>query len=370
MHVTLSVDALSPNLGGIGRYCWELASNLGDDSRVDHMAFSHGATWIADPADLLDEAGSARHRKKPWRKHVDRWWNHGRFDRRIFHSPNYFLPDWAEGGIATVHDLSVFRYPETHPVERVRAFEKNFSATIARAGLILTDCQWMRDEVVEFTGLTHDKVLAVPLGISADFHPRPRAALEHALAAYKLPIGEYGLCVSTLEPRKRIGHLLKAWRELPAALRNRHPLVLAGDKGWSNAALLAQIEQGEHEGWLRYLGYVPEALLPALYAGARAFAYPSLYEGFGLPPLEAMASGVPTLVSVGTCLEEVTSSGAMLIDPEDITVMRDALVTMLEPGQWRDNLSSAGVQMASQYTWAACIDQTVSAYEAVLKKGH
>ncbi len=368
MHVTLSVDALAPNLTGIGRYCWELVSGLGDDPRIESMAFSYGKAWMDEPGDLLHDT-SSRPRRRPLRLHWDRWRQHGRHRPRIFHAPNYFLPDWADGGVATVHDLSVFHYPETHPDDRIAAFERNFESTIARAGLILTDCEWMRKEVVAFTGIDPAKVIAVPLGVSPAFRPREEAEIFKALSLYGLPIGDYGLCVSTLEPRKRIDKLLQAWRHLPRNLRDKHPLVLAGGAGWRNESLTAQIRAGESEGWLRYLGYMPEHTLPALYAGARAFAYPSCYEGFGLPPVEAMACGVPTLVSTGTCLEEVTASGALRVDTDDTVAIRDALVRLLEPGQWRDDLTSAGVQVASRYTWAACVNQTIAAYEILVKKG-
>lgn len=368
MHVTLSVDALAPNLSGIGRYCWELANGLLGDQRIDTMAFSYGNAWVGQPADLLRHV-CPRPRRRPLRLHFDRWWRHGRHHPRIYHSPNYFLPDWAEGGVATVHDLSVFHYPETHPDSRVEAFERNFENTIARAGLVLTDCEWMRKEVLAFTGIEPTKVIAVPLGVSPAFRPRAHAEIAEALSPYGLPIGDYGLCVSTLEPRKRIDELLHAWRDLPRSIRDKHPLVLAGGDGWRNESLTAHIQAGKSEGWLRHLGYVPESILPALYAGARTFAYPSRYEGFGLPPLEAMACGVPTLVSTGTCLEEVTAAGAARVDASDTDAMRDVLVRLLEPGQWRDDLASAGVQVASRYTWATCVDQTIAAYEILVKKG-
>lgn len=368
MHVTLSVDALTPNLGGIGRYCWELASRIGADPRVDNVAYSLGAGWIEHPERLVRGSGTAPTRRQPWRNRFDRWWHHSRFVDRVYHAPNYFLPDWAEGGVATIHDLSVFKFPETHPVERIKAFEANFSTTIKRAGLILTDCEWMREEVIAFTGLPRTRVQAIPLGVSPEFRPRSIAEIAPELAEFNLPIGEYGLCVSTLEPRKRIDKLLHAWKAMPEALRNRHPLILAGGAGWCNDALMAQIERGQQEGWLRYLGYVPEARLPALYAGARVFAYPSQYEGFGFPPLEAMASGVPTLVSGSTCLEEVAGAGAVVADPEDIPALCERLSQMLEPGEWREQLSSGGIQITARYSWSACIELTVGAYRSILQE--
>src|SRR3546814_183116 len=139
----------------------------------------------------------------------------------------------------------------------------------------------MRREVIEYTGVSETRIRAVPLGISPEFRQRSMREVKEKLTEFDLPVGQYGLCVSTLEPRKRISCLLTAWRELPVVLRDHHPLILVGGAGWCNDALMEQITSGQQEGWLRYLGYMPEVQLPYLYAGARIFAYPSKYEEIG-----------------------------------------------------------------------------------------
>lgn len=366
MQVSLSVDALDINLSGIGRYCWELARGLETDDRVDRVRFFIGSTWVNKPEKLL-HAGYKHPRDSRWRAAANHWWNHGRIAQPVIHSPNYFLPDWAESGISTVHDLSVFKYPETHPVERVKAFEAGFSSTIKRAHLILTDCEWTRQEVLEYTGLYPHQVVAVPLGVGPEFHPRRVGALVEFAAEYGLTPGQYGLCVSTMEPRKRIIRLIAAWRALPLSLRARYPLVLAGGIGWHNESLMVEVERGRAEGWLHYLGYINETDLPLLYAGARVFAYPSQYEGFGLPPLEAMASGVPAIVSVGTCLEETAGPAAALIDPDDVVGFTNLLHQLLTDDQEHARLSISGRRHASQYNWNRCVSQTVDTYQKILQ---
>lgn len=368
MQVALSVDSLTPHLSGIGRYCLELVKGMAGNDRIGGVSFFRGQQWIDDPFKLLQE------KTRPFRpapRIVERlrsWSRYGRFSSKIVHAPNYFLPEWAEIGIATVHDLSVFRFPETHPAERIRAFEHNFDLTINRASLLLTDCEWVRRELIAFSGVSQELVRAIPLGVDETFRPRSAEEVLPQLASLGLSYGQYGLCVSTLEPRKRIGHLLAAWRELPHHVRNRFPLVLAGGAGWQNDVLVTLIDQGLAEGWLRYLGYLPEELLPALYAGASLFAYPSMYEGFGLPPLEAMACGIPTLVAARTCLEEVTGGGAVLVDPEDIPALSETLERMLVDERWRVQLSASGRLVAASYDWPACIDQTIDAYSCVLER--
>lgn len=366
MQVSLSVDALSPNLSGIGRYCWELVRGLDADARVDCVRYFIRGNWVSDPSKLVEPEYEIQ-RKGRWRDAVDLWLNHRRFCDSVVHSPNYFLPDWAERGIATVHDLSVFKFPETHPAERIKAFELGFADTIARAGMILTDCEWVRREVIEYTGIAAHRVAAVPLGVGPEFRPHRADELNAFASQHGLSAGAYGLCVSTLEPRKRIGRLIAAWRSLSPRLRCRHPLVIAGGSGWCNEDLMAEIERAQAEGWLHYLGYVGEAELPLLFAGARVFAYPSQYEGFGFPPLEAMASGVPTIVAAGTCLEETAGPAAVMTDPDDVVRFSQVIEQLLTDDQAHARLSSAGIQHTSQYGWQRCIAGTVDAYQNLLE---
>lgn len=366
MQVSLAVDALSPSLSGIGRYCLELVRGLDSDTRVSRVRYFVDYHWLSDPDQLLKKAYKIR-RKGKLRDAIDLWCNYRFSSNSVVHSPNYFLPAWAERGIATIHDLSVFKYPETHPADRIKAFESCFSATIDRAGLILTDCEWVRRELIEYTGIAADRVATVPLGVAPEFRPHRANELEEFAGRRGLQVGAYGLCVSTLEPRKRIGQLIAAWRVLPLDLRRRHPLVIAGGAGWRNESLMAEIERAQIEGWLQCLGYVNEAELPLLFAGARLFAYPSQYEGFGFPPLEAMASGVPTIVASGTCLEETAGPAAVLTDPEDIVLFSRAIEQLLTDDQAHARLSSAGIHHASQYNWQRCIAGTVDAYQNLLE---
>lgn len=294
-----------------------------------------------------------------------RWQARRSIASSLFHGPNYFLPEMVDRGIITVHDLSVFRYSETHPAERIRQFEKDFARSIARALHILTDSETIRQEVIAFAGVSPDKVTAVPLGVSSDYRRRGEEETNEVLSAWGLTHGSYSLCVSTFEPRKKIGELIHAWRNLSPKVRRSNLLVLAGAKGWGNDALMDDIKRAQSEGWLRLIGYVDEMALPYLYAGAGLFLYPSAYEGFGLPPIEAMASGVPTIISDRSCLPEVTKGAAMLIDPDDGEGFTNAIERGLMDMRWRDNAVKQGVSVAAGYSWNACLHRTRDIYEKI-----
>lgn len=363
LRVILSVEALEPRLTGIGRYNWALASRMADAPGVDSLRFWRSGHWIPEPSELLKEGGA---RPRDWRPRWLRDLMQGRCARgHVFHGPNYFLPDWAEGGVVTVHDLSVFRYPEMHPAERRAHFERRFARSLAIAGHVITDSETVRQEVIDMLTVDPARVTAIPLGVDRIFHPRERDSIASALARFGLEPRGYALCVSTVEPRKRIRELLRAWALLPPAIRSRWPLMVTGGQGWLSDEVGQLMEEGQRAGWVRYLGFVPDDDLPALYAGAALFLYPSVYEGFGLPVAEAMASGVPVLVANASCLPEVTGGAAMLVEPDDADGFARGIEQALTDEGWREAACLRGLDVAAKYDWNACVRETVSVYGQV-----
>jgi glycosyltransferase involved in cell wall biosynthesis len=356
VKLILAVDALVPPLTGIGRYAWELASHYQTlRNELDSMRFFFGGRWVADPADLMQGTPAPAPRCKRRLPRAPKSWRNWRTRREmrghVFHSPNYFLPESVETGIVTVHDLSVFKYPETHPAARIHHFESSFASTLKRARHLITDSEATRREVIDYFKWSPDSITAIALGVRPEFRPREASEVAAALSGYGLAYGGYSLCVSTLEPRKRIDRLLAAYLHLPPQLRTRYPLVLAGSN-----------ERGEQEGWLRYLGFVDETFLPLLYSGARAFLFPSIYEGFGLPVLEAMASGVPTLTSNSSSLPEVAGGAAWLVEPDDHDQLRDGIGQVLCDDGWRETASARGLRVANASTWERCANRTLDVY--------
>ena len=372
MKVVLSVEALGPTLTGIGRYVSELALALPEKLGLANLEFYRNGHWIENPKTLLTEPKEktpSAHKKSSFKIKPPRWLRQPLLNwqchNKIFHGPNYFIPPSADKGVITIHDLSVFKFPETHPADRVAQFERQFSASVARASHLITDSKATRLEVISYLGWPDEKITAVPLGVSDTFAPQSVGTIEACLHRYGLVHGQYALCTSTLEPRKKIERLLSAYQLLPQAVRQFYPLILVGSSGWLSEALQANVERLSSQGWLKYLGFVPQSDLPSLYAGARAFVYPSVYEGFGLPVLEAMASGVPVVASRFTSLPEVTQGAALLVDPDDVDALASAIHRSLVDENWRQTAITSGLAVAQTFSWDRCADQTIKVYQSI-----
>ena len=363
LRIALCVDALAPQPGGIGRYTWELAKGLANRNDIDQMSFFGSGRLIDEPRHLSESSELPRRRKLVRR--IDAWRMRRTIRSSLVHGPNYFLPAGVESGVITVHDLSVFKYPETHPEARVRAFEHLFKSSLNRSAHIITDTETIKRELVATFSVRPETVTAVPLGVDPRFRPAD-GSHSQALASLGLNREGYGLCVSTLEPRKKILELLLAWERLPAEIRNRFPLALAGGSGWENDDLHTEIERGVGGGWLRHLGFVDDELLPALYAGAALFIYPSIYEGFGLPPVEAMAAGVPVIVADRSCLPEVCGDAPRYVDPDNAEAFASTIEASLVDAAWRREAAVLGVEHARQFTWERCVDGTIGVYRKVI----
>jgi alpha-1,3-rhamnosyl/mannosyltransferase len=283
----------------------------------------------------------------------------------LYHEPN-FLPLACDlPTVATLHDLSVLLHPEWHPADRVAAYERDFRDGLARTTHVITVSDFARQEIIKILGLRPEKVTRVYNGVRPSLCPLPAAETAAGLRRLGLP-PEYLLYLGTLEPRKNLLLLLRAYGALPEPVRRRFPLLLVGGWGWRAEGLAEYLDRvGKAQG-VRHIGYVADEHLPLLYNGARALAFPSLYEGFGLPPVEMLACGGAVLASTAGAVAETVGSAGHLIDPHDEDGWREALERVCTSDEWWQSLRRNAVAAARPFTWERSAADTLAVYCDVL----
>ena len=284
----------------------------------------------------------------------------------VFHATNYLLTHPVERAkrVVSIHDLTLILSPQWHPAERLRAMCAGLRASAEAADRIIAISQATKDDVVKHLGIDAERVTVVPLAVDPSFRPLPRAETEAALAPLGLTAGSYLLFLGTVEPRKNLGRLLDAVMTLSPDVG---PLVIAGADGWGNDDLGPRLRELGRRGRVRRLGYVPASLRVPLLSGARTFVFPSLYEGFGLPPLEAMACGTPVVTSDVSALPEVVGDAAVLIDPLDVEGLAAAIRRLWDDEAVRDDLRARGLSRARRFTWDVTARLTLETYAAAMR---
>ncbi len=386
MKIILSVDALTEPLTGIGRYTLELANGLNNYQiqlkSIESLKFYKYGKWIGDINSLLDKNPNTdlslsltnninkflkgnKCIKKAYQiinPYLTKF-RLNKFDEYIYHSPNFYIPRGFSGKtIATVHDLSIFKYPQFHPKSRVEYMEKEIYHTIKNADFLLTISENSKKEIIDFFGYDKNKIDAIPLAAQNNFKPYQMQETNLFLSQFGLKHKQYILCLSTIEPRKNIETLLSAYEQLPAYIKNHFPLVIAGGKGWDSDKIYQKMENLIKNGLLKYLGYVSEHNLPLLLSGAKLFVFPSIYEGFGLPLLEAMACKVPVIASNSSSLPEVAGGAACLLGSYDSYGFSQSIANLIEDENLCNKRGEAALEISKQYTWQATIEKTVASY--------
>lgn len=378
MKVAFNGTALLSPWAGVGQYTAELAAQLVQHEGVE-PEFFYGIGWSpAVRSAPLPGAGpwlALARRWVPFSYSLRRAMQNRRFGRHVrrsrfslYHEPNFLPLDFDGPIVVTVHDLSWIRFPQTHPPERVRALDRHFQRGLARADRVITDSGHVRTELIETFGLPGEQVRAIPLAASEIFVPVPASVARPRLAPYGLQPGQFFLSVGTLEPRKNLPRVVQAYRSLPEPLQSRLPLVLVGNTGWSPGPLEQALRPLIANGRVRRLGYLPQPDLAIVTASALALVYPSLYEGFGLPPLEAMHCGVPPIVSTASSMSEVTGDAALQVDPADPQAIAAAMTRLAEDTSLRRRLGETGRARAASYSWRRCAGETIEVYRDLV--GH
>jgi glycosyltransferase involved in cell wall biosynthesis len=392
VKLILNAEALRPPITGVGNYTFHLLEQYLKGVLVEDVHCFTGTHWLTGHAQreitaaLKAESGKRKKSvrditvaqiraaigKIPGSKALYSFVMDKRFERTannisnaVYHETNYILKPYAGACVTTVHDLSHIRHPQFHPPHLVEWLERHLPLSLARADRIITVSDLVRQELLEHFDLPEKKVYTIYEGVEERYVPRSESQTSTVLSSFGLLHKQYVLLVATLEPRKGIDVLLDAWCLLPESLRRAFPLVMTGSSGWKNSALLDRIAALLAGGTVRHLGYVPADVLPILFSGAAVFTYPSVYEGFGLPVLDAMSSGVPVICRAGTSMAEFSQGSCLLCDTSEPEELAEKLEILLESQAARYEWGKKGIAQAAQFSWERCAAETAEIYRQI-----
>ena len=370
LRIGLNATTLLSPLTGIGQYTSCLASALSLLKEVDLHLF-YAAAWSREirtqPVTDIARAKNLFKALIPWPYTASRLLTQPRFTRgvhsrriELYHEPGFFPYAFRGPTVITIQDLSWIRYPEAHPIQRVRALTARVPGVIERADHILVLSEFVKKELLQEFSLSASKITVTSPG--ARISPKARDDRHRAdtLRRFGLEDKRYFLYVGTLEPRKNIQTGLRAHARLKE--RDRVPLVLVGVKGWLNSSLERAMHGPVSRGEVKALGFLQDDELSALYSAALAVTYPSIYEGFGLPPLEAMACGTPAIVSNAASLPEVVGENGMMHDPQDDEALHQYMEQMLHDQEFRLAQERYSLHRAAQFSWDRCAQATLDVY--------
>lgn len=387
MQLLTDLDCLAPPLTGIGHYTRELSRRLLAAEQVESItAMYHGGfVEAAGVHDLLKRStmitpsagGGAISRLKPWVRRLplarSAWQGlkshrfakrsrRGNFD--VYWEPNFILKPAACPSVVTIYDLSPLALPALHPASRIRLLRRSLRHSVERAERIVTISHFTASALNELLDVPHERICLVPPAAGEAFYPRTSEKTAVVRTRYGLP-AKFILSVGTLEPRKNLSRLLQAYERLPHALRAEWPLVCVGAKGWRDDALTADVARLEARGELIRLGYVAQADLPELTAAAGLVAYMSVYEGFGMPVVEALASGVAVLTSTDSAMAEIACNNAFYAAPYDVDSITAGLEQALTDSAKRRRLAESGPAVARRYDWNASAQTLLEVFNEV-----
>ena len=375
MKVGLNATSLLSPLTGIGQYTYHLAKGLQKFEDLElNMFYANGwSTEVRDkPIKQIRNIKLLLKKFVPKTYEISRYIQQSYFNERsftkvkgIYHEPNFLAFDYAGPLVLTVHDLSWIRYPEMHPADRVRNMNKHFQKSMERASMIITDSQAIKHEIMDMFGVADTRIKSIPLGVETLFRPLNEEESKPVLLQHGLSHRKYILAVGTLEPRKNLSSVLLAYMQLPTNIRKHYPLVLVGMSGWHTSALEKQMAPLVAAGEIRQLGYLEREDLAVVIAGALTLVYPSIYEGFGLPPLEAMTCGIPVIASNVSSLPEVVGDSGLLVNPHDIDDISKAMETMITAPDIRARSAQKALARSAEFSWDSCVDQTMGIYRQV-----
>lgn len=375
MRIAIDYTAAVNQRAGIGRFVRNLIGSLITLDTSDQFVLVHAAADDGVAGGAVPEASNVvtRELRLPERWLTILWhrlrvplpidWVTGPVD--IFHAPDFVLPPVRRGRrVLTVHDLAFLLYPECADTRLREYLMSVVPRSVRAADFVVTDSANTQNDVICMLGADPERTAVVPGGVE----PRFRRASPDMVADLRVRLGLDGpfiLSIGMIEPRKNWQGLIRAYSQARARYSLPHRLVLAGPRGWLWESIFEERDRSAFRNDIVFLGFVPDADLPALYTAADLFAFPSFYEGFGLPPLEAMACGTPVVVSDAASLPEVVGDAGLTVSADDIDALAEALTRVLLDPTLHASLRAAGLARAGTFTWPAAAERLLEVYRQV-----
>lgn len=356
---------------GIARYLKTLHAHIEGQDGVEVVYITPGRVSAAPPMGATQGGGLDKllslHPKLVYLMRAAQWVTYekyasyaaGRHEIDVFHE-SFYTPakiGRVAGQVFTLHDLSLLLFPETHSLDRRMFFDRFFQNRLGQADHIIVPSAFVKGQLLEYGGFPAERVSVVHEGVDEQFYPRDPDVISEALDSHGLP-KEYVLFVGTLEPRKNLSTLLLALSRCKSDV----PLVIVGWSGWGDPCFEAELERLNLRHRVFFPGYVSDEALCAIYSGASAFLYPSIYEGFGLPVLEAMACGCPVLCSNAASIPEVAGESALYANPSEPEEWSGAIDSVVSDSELQKRLRSMGQEHAFNFSWQKAAAKTMAIF--------
>jgi len=366
-HIGIDARLTYYRIGGISTYIRRTISALEDLQTGNHYTVFHSRK----ASDTLTSKFKSAKLWTPSHHRIERLAMSVELLRHnldLLHSPDFIPPyHGAKHHVITVHDLTFLHYPEYITADSRRYYNDQIQSAVQLAEHILSDSESTKRDMIEMLDVPADKITVHMLGVDEKFQPLPPEKTQSIINTLDLP-SEYILVVGTLEPRKNLVGLVKAYRDVLTDLPDAPPILFVGRAGWHYEQLMADIEAVGINDHLIFRHDIDDDQLVAIYNQALALITPSFYEGFGLPALEAMACGTVPIVSNLSSLPEITGDVGLLIDPNDLSTISDALIQALTDSSWRAEQAIAGIERAKTFRWEDTARVVQSTYDRVLGK--
>jgi len=378
MHIAIDARRICDEHAGMGVYTFNLINNL---QKIDE---ENDYTVILNPLKnkIVETNGNFKKYVTPIsiENHIvgDLWRNfylpHQLHKNKVdvFHDPGYFLPVINGGyrSVVTVHDLVVFSFPQTNSKKYFWYMKQMTSIGAKNADIIVADSYHTKEDLIKILNIPKEKIRVVYLATDKHLKPtKDKKKLEEVKKKYHID-GKYILCVSTIEPRKNLPRLLSAYHQLRKETNLEHKLVVCGTFGWLFGDIFTTIDRLNLRDDVIFTGYIEDEELPHLYSAADLFVFPSLYEGFGLPALEAMACGIPVITSNSSSLPEILGDAGIMIDPYKPDDLSEAISKVLSDEKLRNKMKAKSLERSKKFSWEQTAQQTLEIYQDLYSAKH